>query len=266
MCRYPPDEYESYNRDHHHHHHHHQQQLHGRATNYNGRNGKGFTNPCDASSSPSSKQGTGIIYVFSFLVLLAVTSICYFAYHASSPSSSPFSYYENYHFEEDENVVFDEKEVKHWFGVPTLEEVWGLSSSSFGDPDDATPTKKGLRGSRGQKQPPTNNSNNTQKPTNVSPKTNELHPRPIVVAGPSGVGKGTLINKILEKYNSIPIQKDQTKDYFGFSVSHTTRQPRPGEVDGTHYHYTTMDHMKEMVKHDEFVEYAEVHGNMYGTR
>jgi hypothetical protein len=53
--------------------------------------------------------------------------------------------------------------------------------------------------------------------------------RPIVICGPSGVGKGTLIAKLMKDYPSA----------VGFSVSHTTRQPRPGEVDGEHYHFTT---------------------------
>jgi putative ribosome biogenesis GTPase RsgA len=53
-------------------------------------------------------------------------------------------------------------------------------------------------------------------------------PRPMVICGPSGVGKGTLISRLMKDYpNAI-----------GFSVSHTTRKPRPGEIDGVHYHFT----------------------------
>jgi len=52
-------------------------------------------------------------------------------------------------------------------------------------------------------------------------------PTPVVICGPSGVGKGTLIKKLMDQY----------PDEFGFSVSHTTRAPRPGEVDGVHYHF-----------------------------
>ena len=52
---------------------------------------------------------------------------------------------------------------------------------------------------------------------------------------------------------------------FGFSVSHTTRQPRPGEVDGIHYHFTNVENMKKDIEDEKFLEYAEVHGNLYGT-
>eukprot|EP00804_Cyclotella_cryptica_P011414 CCRYP_016383-RA/>CCRYP_016383-RA protein AED:0.00 eAED:0.00 QI:588/-1/1/1/-1/1/1/104/221 len=53
---------------------------------------------------------------------------------------------------------------------------------------------------------------------------------------------------------------------FGFSVSHTTRKPRPGEVNGVHYHFVSRDFFDEKVASGNFfIEYAEVHGNMYGT-
>lgn len=52
--------------------------------------------------------------------------------------------------------------------------------------------------------------------------------RPLVILGPSGVGKGTVIQRLI---------KDSYPDRFGFSVSYTTRGPRPGEVDGTHYNF-----------------------------
>lgn len=81
-------------------------------------------------------------------------------------------------------------------------------------------------------------------------------PAPLVIVGPSGVGKGTLIGKILEKY----------KDKFGYSVSHTTRAPRPGEVDGQHYHFMhSVEQMEEQVKQGMFIEHAKVHANLYGT-
>ncbi len=54
-------------------------------------------------------------------------------------------------------------------------------------------------------------------------------------------------------------------DQFGFSVSHTTRKPREGEVDGTHYNFTSVETIKEEIAAGKFVEYAEVHGNYYGT-
>ena len=85
--------------------------------------------------------------------------------------------------------------------------------------------------------------------------------RPLVVCGPSGVGKGTIISKFMEdtaQSNILP--------KFGFSVSHTTRQPRPGEVDGVHYNFVTREFFEEKIAQgDFFIEYAEVHGNMYGT-
>ena len=79
--------------------------------------------------------------------------------------------------------------------------------------------------------------------------------RPVIITGPSGVGKGTLIKMLMS----------WRPDLFGFSVSHTTRQPRPGEVDGKDYHFITIQEMEERISRDEFIEYANVHGNYYGT-
>eukprot|EP00041_Stephanoeca_diplocostata_P015703 m.300477 g.300477 ORF g.300477 m.300477 type:complete len:298 (-) comp20129_c0_seq1:2382-3275(-) len=79
--------------------------------------------------------------------------------------------------------------------------------------------------------------------------------RPVVVAGPSGVGKGTLINKLIADYPHA----------FGFSVSHTTRDIRPGEVDGVDYNFTDRASMAAMIEAGEFIESADVHGNYYGT-
>ncbi len=81
--------------------------------------------------------------------------------------------------------------------------------------------------------------------------------RPVVFCGPSGVGKGTLINLLMERFPN---------DQFGFSVSHTTRPPRPGEQDGVHYHFTTVPRIQQEIKDNKFIEYAEVHGKYYGTR
>jgi guanylate kinase len=78
---------------------------------------------------------------------------------------------------------------------------------------------------------------------------------PLVICGPSGVGKGTLIGRLVADFPR----------HFGFSVSHTTRGPRPGEVDGVSYHFTTREAMEPMVAKGLFLEHAEVHGNMYGT-
>lgn len=102
------------------------------------------------------------------------------------------------------------------------------------------------------------------------------HFRPLVISGPSGVGKGTMINKLVEYYDhkvdeaveshEFNIQdQNMLHDVFGFSVSHTTRKPRPYETDGVHYHFTTREQMMEDIKQNKFIEYAEVHGNLYGT-
>lgn len=79
--------------------------------------------------------------------------------------------------------------------------------------------------------------------------------RPVVIAGPSGVGKGTLIAKLMKEYPA----------YFGFSVSHTTRPPREGEVDGVDYHFTDRGTMATLIEAGEFLESADVHGSYYGT-
>ncbi|EDM74084.1 Guanylate kinase [Plesiocystis pacifica SIR-1] len=76
----------------------------------------------------------------------------------------------------------------------------------------------------------------------------------LIVSSPSGAGKTTLCTKLRAEFPSI-----------GFSVSYTTRPPRPGEEDGVHYHFVTKDRFQEMAADDEFAEYALVHGNMYGT-
>ena len=82
-----------------------------------------------------------------------------------------------------------------------------------------------------------------------------VSPKLVVICGPSGVGKGTLLAKLFKEF----------PDEFGFCVSHTTRNPRPGEVNGVDYHFTTKENIKSMISNSDFVEYAEVHGNYYGT-
>eukprot|EP01006_Ploeotia_vitrea_P028600 TRINITY_DN61268_c0_g1_i1.p4 TRINITY_DN61268_c0_g1~~TRINITY_DN61268_c0_g1_i1.p4 ORF type:complete len:289 (-),score=132.64 TRINITY_DN61268_c0_g1_i1:974-1840(-) len=79
--------------------------------------------------------------------------------------------------------------------------------------------------------------------------------RPVVVSGPSGVGKGSLIQLLRREF----------PEDFGFSVSHTTRQPRGAEVDGVDYHFVSKEEFEEQVKQGNFLEYANVHGNYYGT-
>jgi len=86
-------------------------------------------------------------------------------------------------------------------------------------------------------------------------KHGEFGPCPIVICGPSGVGKGTIITKLMATFPAV----------FGFSVSHTTRAPRPGEVDGVHYNFISKPEFEDAVERGEFIEYAKVHTNYYGT-
>ena len=78
---------------------------------------------------------------------------------------------------------------------------------------------------------------------------------PLVICGPSGVGKGTLVKLLMDKFPAA----------FGFSVSHTTRAPRPGEEDGVHYNFVEKSIMQTAIDNNEFIEYANVHTNIYGT-
>lgn len=80
-------------------------------------------------------------------------------------------------------------------------------------------------------------------------------PRPVVISGPSGTGKSTLLKKLLAEY----------PDKFGFSVSNTTRTPRDGEKNGVDYHFTTVDDFKKMIDEEKFIEWAQFSGNYYGT-
>ena len=75
-----------------------------------------------------------------------------------------------------------------------------------------------------------------------------------VISAPSGAGKTTLINRLLESDSSIM-----------FSISTTTRHMRKGETEGVHYHFVSENDFLKMIKNDEFVEWAEVYGNYYGT-
>ncbi|KAI5104610.1 guanylate kinase 1b isoform X1, partial [Silurus meridionalis] len=91
-------------------------------------------------------------------------------------------------------------------------------------------------------------------------------PRPVVFSGPSGAGKSTLLKKLLGEFDGV----------FGFSVSHTTRKPRPGEQNGkvcnrvcnvvcSDYHYVKREDMQAGIANGDFIESAEFSGNMYGT-
>lgn len=75
-----------------------------------------------------------------------------------------------------------------------------------------------------------------------------------VVSGPSGCGKSTLIGRVLQELGNVR-----------FSVSHTTRPKREGEVDGKSYHFIRQEKFEEMIQGGEFAEWACVHGNYYGT-
>jgi guanylate kinase len=76
----------------------------------------------------------------------------------------------------------------------------------------------------------------------------------IVVAAPSGTGKSSLVKALLE-----------LDSHLGVSVSHTTRAPRGQEQDGREYHFVDEARFREMIAGDQFVEWAEVHGRLYGT-
>ncbi|WP_249069456.1 guanylate kinase [Leptotrichia sp. oral taxon 218] len=75
----------------------------------------------------------------------------------------------------------------------------------------------------------------------------------IIVSGPSGSGKSTVTKIVKDKLN-IPL-----------SISATTRKPRNGEIDGKDYYFLTKEEFLQKIKNDEFYEYANVHGNYYGT-
>lgn len=78
--------------------------------------------------------------------------------------------------------------------------------------------------------------------------------RLIVLTGPSGVGKGTLLRSLLKRHPELYL-----------SVSATTRQPRPGEIDGKHYYFVSRHKFEQMVTAGELLEWAEYAGNYYGT-
>jgi guanylate kinase len=79
-------------------------------------------------------------------------------------------------------------------------------------------------------------------------------PNLVVVSGPSGAGKSTVLSRALAEM-----------DRLQFSISHTTRSPRPGEKDGVDYHFCNRPAFIEMRDAGQFLEWAEVHGELYGT-
>lgn len=84
----------------------------------------------------------------------------------------------------------------------------------------------------------------------MNTRTGQLY----IVSAPSGAGKSSLLNALREHVSNLVI-----------SVSHTTRQPRPGEQDGVHYHFTPIDVFRQQVADGNFLEYAQVFDNYYGT-
>ena len=75
-----------------------------------------------------------------------------------------------------------------------------------------------------------------------------------LVTAPSGAGKSSLVAKLLVADNEVNL-----------SISHTTRGPRPGEVNGREYHFVTVEEFEAMRENNDFLEWAYVHGNYYGT-
>ena len=95
----------------------------------------------------------------------------------------------------------------------------------------------------------------------VLPDIEELQPkeelphRPVVLCGPSGSGKSTLMKLLIAEFPAS----------LSFSVSHTTRQPRPGEEDGKDYHFVSRQRMEDLIATGQFIEHTEFSGNLYGT-
>ena len=81
-----------------------------------------------------------------------------------------------------------------------------------------------------------------------------MNGRLIIISSPSGGGKGTLIKEVLDALPDV-----------GYSVSLTTRPPRFGEEEGRHYHFVSKAEFEDEIRAGSFLEYAEVHGNYYGT-
>ena len=76
----------------------------------------------------------------------------------------------------------------------------------------------------------------------------------VILSSPSGASKTTITKKIQQKYQT-----------FKISVSHTTRKPRPNEVDGVDYYFVSQEKFKKLIKEEKFYEYAKIFENYYGT-
>jgi len=81
-----------------------------------------------------------------------------------------------------------------------------------------------------------------------------------ILSAPSGAGKSSLISALLSTDNKKKLNREMQ-----VSVSHTTRDPRPGEINGTHYHFVSVNEFKQLITKDAFYEHAQVFDNFYGT-
>jgi len=83
-----------------------------------------------------------------------------------------------------------------------------------------------------------------------------------ILSAPSGAGKSSLITALLKQGKDTSLKQPREMQV---SVSHTTRQPRPGEINGQHYHFVSVNDFKKQIQRNAFYEYAEVFENFYGT-
>lgn len=124
----------------------------------------------------------------------------------------------------------------------------------------------------------------SSKPSSPAVDGSTTTPCVLVIVGPSGVGKGTLISALMTTVGidldvdrcaaprlplslvlrALLVRQDDPSPY-AFSVSHTTRSARPGEKDGVHYHFTTKGAFEADIADGKFIEHAHVHDNIYGT-
>lgn len=88
----------------------------------------------------------------------------------------------------------------------------------------------------------------------TAPESQAVRRFPLIFAAPSGAGKTTIAQRLRQR-----------RDDVVFSISATTRPPRDYERDGVHYHFRTHDQFRRMIDAGQFLEWAEVHGNLYGT-
>jgi len=97
----------------------------------------------------------------------------------------------------------------------------------------------------------------TEKGLNIRWSASQLPigPSPLVLTGPSGSGKSTLLKRLMDEF----------QDCFGFSISHTTRKPREGEVHGREYHFISHNEFEESIEKQEFLEFTKFANNYYGT-